>query len=327
MKFKDYYDVLGVERDADADEIKRAYRKLARKYHPDVSKDENAEAKFKEVGEAYETLKDPEKRAAYDQLGSGFAHGEEFRPPPGWERGDFGGGFDGGAGSGRFEDAAAFSDFFESLFGARARGAGRAGGGYSPNQPGEDVTARITVPLEVAYGGAEQQISFDVSEPGPDGFPRRRRKTLKVRIPAGVTAGQRIRLAGQGAPGFGEGARPGDLYLQVEIAEHSTFRVDGRDVTVELDLAPWEAVLGATVPVPTLGGPVDLKVPAGAQAGQKLRLKGRGLPGATPGDQYAVLRIVTPKDPDDAVIELYRQLSEVESVDRRTRAGTTGEAS
>ena len=321
MKFKDYYDVLGVERDADADEIKRAYRKLARKYHPDVSKDDDAEAKFKEVGEAYETLKDPEKRAAYDQLGSGFAHGEEFRPPPDWPGGDAGGGFGGGFDSADFGDAEAFSDFFESLFGARRRGAGRTAGGFSPNQPGEDVTARITVPLEDAYSGAERQISFDVSEPGPDGFPRRRRKTLNVKIPAGVTAGQRIRLAGQGAPGFGEGATPGDLYLQVELAEHPRFAVDGRDVTVDLPLAPWEAVLGATVPVPTLGGTVDLKVPAGAQAGQKLRLKGRGLPGKTPGDQYATLRVVTPRNPDEAVLDLYRQLSEADSSDPRQPGG------
>jgi curved DNA-binding protein len=317
MDYKDYYAAMGVARDATQDEIKRAYRKLARKYHPDVSKERDAERRFKELGEAYEVLKDPEKRAAYDQLGAGFAHGEEFRPPPDWQTGGFGGGFGGGFESGNFEDAEAFSDFFESLFGARRRGGGRAPGGFAPNQPGEDVTARISVPLEVAYAGAEQQISFDVTEPGPDGFPRRRRKTLKVKIPAGVTSGQRIRLAGQGAPGFGEGAPPGDLYLQVEISPHARFEVDGRDVTVELPLAPWEAVLGATVPVPTLGGTVDLKVPAGAQSGQKLRLKGRGLPGATPGDQYATLRVMTPRQPDEATMDLYRRLAEVEQFDPR----------
>lgn len=314
MKFKDYYDVLGVARDASDDDIKRAYRKLARKYHPDVSKESDAETRFKEVGEAYETLKDPEKRAAYDQLGAGYRHGEEFRPPPGWDgTGDFGHG-DGGA---DFESAEAFSDFFESLFGARRRPAGGFGGGRAPRRDGDDITARITVTLEEAFQGAQRRLSLDVSEIGDDGLPRLRRKTLNVRIPRGVTAGQRIRLEGQGSPGIGPGARPGDLYLEVEFAAHPRFESHRRDIHGDLPIAPWEAVLGATVPVPTLGGTVDLKVPAGARAGQRLRLKGRGLPGKPPGDQYVTLRVVTPPDPGDRVRDLYRELRDVEAFDPR----------
>lgn len=314
MKFKDYYDVLGVARDASDEDIKRAYRKLARKFHPDVSKEADAETRFKEVGEAYETLKDPEKRAAYDQLGAGYQHGEEFRPPPGW---DGAGGFGGGAGAADFESAEAFSDFFESLFGARRRPAGGFGGGRATRRDGEDISARITVTLEEAFRGAERRLSLDVSELGDDGLPRLRRKTLNVRIPKGVTAGQRIRLEGQGSPGFGEGARPGDLYLEVEFAAHPRFEAHRRDIHAELPVAPWEAVLGATVPAPTLGGTVDLKVPAGARSGQRLRLKGRGLPGKPPGDQYVTLRVVTPPDPDDRVRELYRELRAAEAFDPR----------
>ncbi len=314
MEFKDYYDVLGVARDASDDDIKRAYRKLARKYHPDVSKEPEAEARFKEVGEAYETLKDPEKRAAYDQLGAGYAHGEEFRPPPGWDGGGFGSGF-GGA---EFESEEAFSDFFESLFGARRRPASGFGGGRQAfRQDGEDITARITVSLEDAFHGAQRQLSLDTSELGEDGRPRRRRKTLNVRIPKGVTEGQRIRLEGQGGAGFGEGARPGDLYLQVEIAPHPRYEAHRRDIHAELPVAPWEAVLGATVPVDTLGGTVELKVPAGARGGQRLRLKGRGLPGTPAGDHYVTLKVVTPPDPGDDVRALYEQLRESEAFDPR----------
>lgn len=323
MQFKDYYEVLGVARDASADDIKRAYRKLARKYHPDVSKEPEAEARFKEVGEAYETLKDPEKRAAYDQLGAGYAHGEEFRPPPGWGDGGFGhgagGGFGGGFDPSEFESAEAFSDFFESLFGARRRPAGGFGGGPSPAHDGEDINARIAVTLEEAFAGGQRQLSLDVSELGEDGLPRRRRKTLNVRIPKGVASGQRIRLEGQGSPGIGPGARTGDLYLEVEFAPHGAFEAHRRDIHAELPLAPWEAVLGASVPVPTLGGAVDLKVPAGARSGQRLRLKGRGLPGKTPGDHFVTVRIVTPPEPDEATRKIYEQLREHEAFDPRAR--------
>lgn len=326
MEFKDYYAVLGVDRNASPEDIKRAYRKLARKYHPDISQEPEAEARFKEVGEAYETLKDPDKRAAYDQLGSGYAHGEQFRPPPDWDPGSFRtggfGGFDpadferAGFDASGFEDAGAYSDFFESLFGGRGR---RAPGGRSRRRDGEDVNARITVSLEDAYAGAERQFSLDVSEPGEDGFPRRRRKTLKVRIPRGVTAGQRIRLEGQGGAGYGPGARAGDLYLEVEFAAHPRFEAHRRDIHATLPLAPWEAVLGAKVAVPTLGGTVDLSVPAGARAGQKLRLKERGLPGQPPGDHYVTLSIVTPPSPDEATKRLYEQLREREAFNPRSQ--------
>ncbi len=316
MKFKDYYDVLGVKKDASADEIKRAYRKLARKYHPDVSEASDAEDRFKEVAEAYETLKDPEKRTAYDQLGQGYAHGQDFRPPPGWgAQGGPGDGFDASG----FEDSEAFSDFFESLFGQGRRPHGGFGGGRRPpRMDGEDITAKITVSLEDAYAGARRQISLDTSEPGPDGLPRRKRKTLNVTIPKGVTSGQRIRLEGQGGPGFGEGARPGDLYLQVEFQSHPRFEAHRKDIHATLPVAPWEAVLGATVPVPTLGGNVDLKVPAGASTGQRLRLKGRGLPGKPDGDHYVELRVVTPKAPGAEVKALYEQLREKEAFDPRS---------
>ncbi len=314
MKFKDYYEVLGVDRKATAEDIKRAYRKLARKYHPDVSKESDAEARFKEVGEAYETLKDPEKRAAYDQLGQGYAHGQDFRPPPGW---------DGSQGYGQgFDSSEAFSDFFEEIFGGGRRPAGGfSSGRRSARMDGEDVTARITVALEDAFAGAKRQISFDTSEVGADGRPRRKQKTLNVRIPKGVKAGQRIRLEGQGGPGYGEGARPGDLYLQIDFAPHPLFEVDGSNIRSRLELAPWEAVLGTTVSVPTLGGTVDLKIPAGSNSGQRLRLKGRGLPGKTPGDQFVELRIVTPVKPDEAVRALYEQLKEKEGFNPRIREG------
>lgn len=311
MKFKDYYEVLGVERSASAEDIKRAYRKLARKYHPDVSKEPDAEVKFKELGEAYETLKDPEKRAAYDQLGQGYADGQDFRPPPGWQSSQ---GFEQG-----FDNSEAFSDFFEDIFGGARRPAGGFGGGRrAARMDGEDVTARITVALEDAFEGAKRQISFETSEVGENGLPRRKLKTLNVRIPKGVKAGQRIRLEGQGGPGFGAGARPGDLYLQVDFAPHQQFSVEGRDIHSKLDLAPWEAVLGTSVSVPTLGGTVDLKIPAGSSSGQRLRLKGRGLPGKTPGDQFVELRIVTPPQADQAVLDLYEQLKMKETFNPRT---------
>lgn len=313
MKYKDYYDLLGVERDASADDIKRAYRKLARKYHPDVSTEADAENRFKEIAEAYETLKDPEKRAAYDQLGSGFRHGEDFRPPPDWGPG---GGFSGGFTEDDFADSEAFSDFFESLFGGGRRRSGSGARGPT-RADGEDINARITVSLEEAFRGTTRKLTLDTSEPGEDGLPRRKRKTLNVRIPKGVTSGQRIRLEGQGGRGFGPGGKAGDLYLQVEFAPHPRFEAHRRDIHAELPIAPWEAVLGATVPAETLGGAVDLKVPEGAANGQRLRLKGRGLPGKPPGDHYVTLRIVTPRQPDEATRALYRQLRDTEAFDPR----------
>lgn len=304
MNYKDYYKIMGVARDASQDEIKRVYRKLARKYHPDVSKEANAEEKFKEVQEAYEVLKDPEKRAAYDQLGSNWRQGQEFRPPPDWGRGfEFSGSFGGG-------DEGGFSDFFSSLFGARSPfgqthpGRGRARG-YAA--AGEDHTARIQIDLEDAYRGSSQTIELKTPQLTEDGRVAVQPRTLKVTIPAGVVEGQRIRLAGQGSAGVG-GGPAGDLYLEIGFRPHRLFQVEGRDVTLSLPVAPWEAALGATIQTPTLGGAVELRIPPNAKAGQKMRLKGRGLPGSTPGDQYVVLKIVLPPNDSPKAQALYERM-------------------
>ncbi len=294
MEFKDYYQVMGVKRNASQDEIKRAYRKLARKYHPDVSKEANAETKFKELGEAYEVLKDPEKRAAYDQLGSQWKAGQEFRPPPGWQGGfefrDFGGG---GPGSGAGPDIGGFSDFFETLFGGGARRAGAAGRGRNFQMRGEDHHARVVIDVEDSYRGATRSITLQVPEADAQGRLHNRPRTLNLRIPKGVRPGQQIRLAGQGGAGFG-GGEAGDLYLEVNFSERGRYRVEGSDVYVDVPVAPWEAALGATIQVPTPAGAVDLKVPPNSQSGKKLRLKGRGLPARQPGDLYVVLQVVLP---------------------------------
>jgi curved DNA-binding protein len=289
MEYKDYYQIMGVKRDASQDEIKRAYRKLARKYHPDVSKERNAEAKFKELGEAHEVLKDPQKRAAYDQLGSQWKAGQEFRPPPNWQGGfefhDIGGGADIGG----------FSDFFETLFGGAARRPGAAGarGSRDFRRRGEDHHARVVVELADSYRGATRSITLQVPQVDERGRVGTRPRTLSVKIPQGIRQGQQIRLAGQGGAGFG-GGEAGDLYLEVEFSPHGRYRVDGADVYLDLPVAPWEAALGATVEVPTPAGAVELKVPPNSQSGKKLRLKGRGIPAKPPGDLYVVLQVVLP---------------------------------
>lgn len=317
MEFKDYYKIMGVERTATQDEIKRVYRKLARKYHPDVSHEADAEARFKEVGEAYEVLKDPEKRAAYDQLLRGeYQPGQEFKPPPGWDAGfEFsGGGFTNA-------DSADFSDFFESLFGTRSPFGGRnrgAGSGFA--QRGEDHHARISISLEDAYNGATRSIQLQIPTLDQNHRVTTRTHTLNVKIPAGVTEGQQVRLAGQGGPGVGSAA-PGDLYLEILFEPHRLFHAEARDIYLTLPIAPWEAALGATVAVPTLGGQVDMKIAAGAQSGQKLRLKGRGLPGTPPGDQYVVLQIRVPKAETEAQRSLYRQLADGIPFDPRAHMG------
>ena len=309
MQFKDYYEVMGVARGASQDEIKRAYRKLARKFHPDVSKEKNAEDRFKELQEAYEVLQDPEKRAAYDQLGANWRQGQEFRPPPDWGKGfEFSGGGRRSPGGDRRHERAEFSDFFSELFGARspfgaahgfeAHGQGFEAGGRGSrtfSAPGQDHVARVEIDLEDAYRGGTRTIDLRAPEITPDGHVVSKPRTLRVSIPAGVVEGQQIRLAGQGSPGLGSG-QAGDLYLEVNFRAHPLFKADGRDVTVQLPVAPWEAALGETVSVPTLGGPVDMKLPVGARAGLRLRLRGRGLPGSPPGDQYVVLRIALPPD-------------------------------
>lgn len=313
MRFKDYYQTMGLPRSATQEDVKRAYRKLARKYHPDVSKEPEAEERFKEVNEAYEVLKDPEKRKAYDQLGANWKSGQEFRPPPDWP-----GGFDFGDGGFTGHDAAHFSDFFESLFGGRAAG-GRRRAGF--RMQGADQRARLTVSLEEAYAGGVRELTLQSPEVDATGHLVQRTHTLKVTLPRGLTEGQQIRLAGRGAAGAG-GAPAGDLYLDVAFAPHPLYRVEGRDVYSSLPLAPWEAALGARVPVRTLGGRVEMNVPAGAQAGQSLRLKGRGLPGTPPGDQYVVLQIVTPPARTARQRELYEQMRR--EMDFDPRAGQEG---
>lgn len=319
MKFKDYYETLGLDRSAGADDIKRAYRRLARKYHPDVSKEADAEARFKEMKEAYEVLKDPEKRAAYDQFGENWEAGQDFQPPPGWDGSSF------SFTSDDIGGAEHFSDFFETLFGARGRQRDPFGGGFSGYREvrmnGEDVNARIQIALADSYLGATRQLTLEVPEMGADGRVTRRRKTLNVSIPKGITAGQRIRLEGQGGPGMGAGAQPGDLFLTVEFAPHPAFSAEGRDIHLTLPVTPAEAVLGRTVKTPTLGGAVELRIPPGSSTGKKLRLKGRGLPGRTPGDQIVELKIVVPEQPDAATRALYEELEKSDRQDPRQGLG------
>lgn len=295
MEYKDYYKTLGVARDADKDAIKRAYRRLARKYHPDVSKEADAEARFKEIGEAYEVLSDTEKRAAYDQLGANWRQGQDFRPPPDWQQRYAAG----GNGFGGFDGGADFSDFFDSLFGDASpfgHGGFRARG-RRPAARGNDHRAEIRISLNEAFTGGSRTLNLGDGQGGT--------RKLRVKIPAGVGDGQTIRLSGQGAPGPG-GA--GDLLLTVAIAPHPTLKLDGRDIHLELPITPWEAALGAQLKVPTLGGWVDMRIPAGAQSGQRLRLKGRGLPGKPPGSQLVTLKLVTPPANSDKARKLYEQM-------------------
>lgn len=296
MEYKDYYKALGVGRDASADEIKRAYRRLARKYHPDVSKERNAEEKFKEVQEAYEVLHDPKKRAAYDQLGSQWRAGEQFRPPPDWgQRFEFS--FGGG-------EAGDFSDFFASLFGGR----GPFGAGAQRfRRRGEDRRARLEIDLEDAFHGAVRTIRMQQPAMTAGGALAAAEREIRVTIPAGVTEGQQIRLRGQGEPGDRRG-EAGDLYLEIAIRPHPVFRLEGRTILLTLPVAPWEAALGAEVEVPTLGGPVQMKIPPGARGGQRLRLKGRGLPGKPPGDELVALEIVAPPANSTSARALYEQM-------------------
>jgi curved DNA-binding protein len=305
MEYKDYYDVIGVNKDAGQDEIKRAYRKLARKYHPDVSKESDAEARFKEVGEAYEVLKDPEKRAAYDQLGSQWKAGQDFHPPPGWDAGyEYSDKGDGGP------DLGGFSDFFESLYGRGFHSGGRRqepGRGFQMR--GEDHHAKVLVDLEDSYKGASRSITLQVSGVDESGRVVTRPRTLKVRIPKGIRRGQQIRLAGQGGAGYG-GGEAGDLYLEVDFNPSSHYRVEGADVYFDLPLAPWEAALGAKVKVPTPAGTVDLKIPPGAQAGKKLRLKGRGIPARQAGDLYVVLQITLPPADNEKQRQIYQDMKQ-----------------
>jgi curved DNA-binding protein len=310
MKYKDYYAILGVPRDAAAEDIKTAYRRLARKYHPDVSKEKDAEAKFKEMAEAYETLKDPEKRAAYDQLGS-HAPGQDFAPPPGWE-GQFAQGQGGG-----FEDID-----LESLFAGFGRRGGRGGRGGPRGEDfpmaGSDYEAVVRLTFMQAFHGTEIDLELATLEWGADGSARRVPHRVKTRIPRGVGNGEKLRVPGKGGKGV-NGGPDGDLYLDIEVAEHPLYRVAGKDVYLDLPLTPWEAVLGTSVKLPTPAGSVTLKVPPGTRAGQQLRLSGRGITrgNAAAGHLHAVARIEVPTVVDDRQKALYQELSTISGFDPR----------
>lgn len=315
MEYRDYYQILGVARDATQAEIKSAYRKLARKYHPDVSKESDSEEKFKQVGEAYEVLKDAEKRAAYDQLGSQWKQGQDFRPPPDWDAGfEFSGGF---------EDAGStYSDFFESIFGSAHGGFGRQSSGFQTQAPtqGQDHHARIYIALEDSYNGATREITLHAPHLDGKGRVAMQERTLSLKIPKGVREGQHIRLAGQGIAGL-QGAPSGDLYLQIEFQPHDLYRVDGRDVYLDLPVTPWEAALGAKLKLPTPKGVVNLNIPQGSQTGRKLRLKGRGIPSNPAGDLIATLRIVLPAADTESSREFYRQMEKQLGFNPRTGMG------
>jgi len=317
VKFQDYYETLGVGRNASENEIKKAYRKLARKYHPDVNQDNGAEEKFKQVNEAHEVLKDPEKRQRYDQLGPDWQAGQDFRPPPGWENVHFE--FGSGPQAEAFHFGGGFSDFFEAIFGGSMGG----GGGARATQAswvmrGQDHEARIEISIEDAYSGATRTITLQGHEIDPQGQVRPTVQNIQVKIPPEVTDGSRIRLAGKGGEGMG-GGTPGDLYLRVNILPHPRYRLDGHDLHVEVPIAPWEAALGGAVQVATMDGSVNLKIPAGSQSGQKLRLRGKGFSkkGGQRGDLFTRLKIAVPKDLSAREKELFTELAQISSFDPR----------
>jgi curved DNA-binding protein len=317
MEFKDYYQILGVPREATAEEVKKAFRKLARKYHPDVSKEADAEARMQELNEANAVLSDPEKRAAYDQLGRGYQPGQDFQPPPDWDAGfEFSGrGFAPG-------EAADFSDFFAELF-------GRMGGarGFAPGQRahfqarGEDHHAKVLLDLEDAFTGATRQISLRAPRTDAQGRVTLDTRTLNVKIPQGVYAGQIIRLAGQGAPGSG-GAAAGDLMLEVRFRPHARFRAQGRDLYLSLPVAPWEAALGAVVAVALPQGSVKVRIPEGAQSGRQLRVRGKGIPGTPPGDLLLDLQVVLPPAATAKARALYETMARELAFDPRQQERT-----
>jgi curved DNA-binding protein len=317
MKYKDYYETMGVPRTATQDEIKAAHRKLARKFHPDLNKDANAETRFKEVGEAYQVLKDPETRAAYDRLGTGPGPGEDFRPPPNWNDGfEYSGRGDEGA------ETSEFSDFFESIFGRNSEGpgAGQQRRRAPLHSAGQDHHAKVMIDLRDTFTGAQRAITLQMPVADAHGRVSMQARELNVSIPKGIRAGQRMRLAGQGGAGLGQGPA-GDLYLEIEWREPMRYRVDGRDVSLDLPVAPWEAALGAEVTVPAPDSDVSMTIPPDSANGRRLRLKGRGIPGtssATPaGDLYVVLSVVLPSANTEAAKKAYGALRDAFKFDPR----------
>ena len=319
MEFKDYYTTLGINRDATQEEVKRAYRKLARKFHPDINKDADAEQRFKEIGEAYEVLQDTEKRAAYNKFGKDWEAGQDFDPPPNWDkRFEFhGGGY-------TESDASQVSDFFESLFGSQRAGAQPgpfAGQRRQYSGKGQDLHAKIVINLEDSYKGSKQSLTLQRPAVNESGHVITRPHSLQVNIPKGVTEGQQIRLAGQGAEGIGGGTN-GDLFLEIAFNKHPHFTPDKRDIMLTLPISPWEAALGGTIPIPTLGGKVEMKIPSGSQTGKKLRLKGRGLCTAKhKGDQYVTLAIMVPTPETEADKDIFRTMEKNMSFNPRRNLG------
>jgi curved DNA-binding protein len=310
MKYRDYYEILGLERSALQEDIKRSYRKLARKYHPDVSKHADAEDRFKELGEAYEVLKDPEKRAAYDRMGDKWRDGQDFEPPPNWDEG-----FEFRGAGGQAGAPPDFHDFFESMFGGM-RGAHAYAQHRAFNARGEDHHAKVLIDLEDAYRGAQRSISLQVPVIDAQGHVVLESRTLDVSIPRGVRAGQHLRLAGQGGAGATAG-NAGDLYLEIGFREHPRFRVEGRDVSLELPVAPWEAALGAKIAVPTPDGAVEMTIPSGSAGGRRLRLRGKGIPSNPPGDLYVILNIVLPPADSDTAKAAYDSMRRAFNFDPR----------
>jgi curved DNA-binding protein len=334
MRFVDYYETLGVPRSASPEEIKKAYRKLSKKYHPDINKTKGSEEKFKQVGEAYEVLKDPAKRKKYDQLGRGFSGGQDYAPPPGWQQGGSPGGFPGGwqnvdfnfdrgGAGGPGNVPGGFSDFFDAYFGggaARAGGARRRGSPFADDVPREGQLHEVdlTITLEDAYHGGTRTITLEQPVLGTDGGRRTEQRSFQVKIPPGTTEGKKIRLAGQGGKGK-SGGPDGDLLLKVHLADHARFKVEGHDLLAVVPVSPWEAMLGAKVPVPTLDGEVQLKIPTGTQGGTRMRLKDKGLPksGGERGALMVELRIVVPPMPSDDERRLLEELARVSKFDPR----------
>jgi curved DNA-binding protein len=330
VTYQDYYEILGVPRNASQEEIQAAYRKKARKYHPDINKDKEAEDTFKKIGEAYEVLRDPEKRKRYDSLGSNWQAGEEFTPPPGWQAWQQGNGGQGTSYSFSFEDlgsfGSGFSDFFDTIFGENGvfdggpgfNRSGSFGGEKSRSRDnfwsggGQDQEAELTIPLEEAYAGCRKNITLSYGEGG-------KTKNLEVSIPAGTTDGKKLRLSGQGGRG-NTGSDAGDLYLKVRIAPHHKFRVKGADLEADVPVTPWEAVLGTQIQVPLVTGTANLTLKPGIQSGQRLKIKGKGLRKKKNewGDLYAVVKIVVPKNPTPQEKELFKQLEEISAFKPRT---------